>query len=103
MAEKAKKEAQPEPPVEKKEEKHPSSGKGAGMLGKTPIVLGSVMVLEAAVLFAGFKFLGGGAAHPVAGAEIADVEHGEHGEHGEGHGEHGGGGAAADKKRPVEI
>jgi len=100
MAEKAKKEAQPEPPAEKKEEKHPSGGKGAGMLGKTPIVLGAVMVLEAVVLFAGFKFLGGGAAHPVAGAEIVDVEHGEHGE---GHGEHGGGGGATDKKRPVEI
>ena len=42
-----------------------------GLLSKTPVVLGGVMIIEAAVLFAGFKFLGGG--HPAAasGAEIS--------------------------------
>jgi flagellar basal body-associated protein FliL len=34
---------------------------GAGaMLAKTPVLLGMVMLVEAIVLFAGFKFLGGG-------------------------------------------
>ena len=30
------------------------------MMAKTPVMLGGVMILEAIVLFAGFKFLGGG-------------------------------------------
>lgn len=37
-----------------------ASGKGGGMLGKTPVLLGVVMIVEAVILFAGFKFLGGG-------------------------------------------
>jgi flagellar basal body-associated protein FliL len=32
--------------------------KGGGLLAKTPVLLGGVMVIEAIVLFAGFKFLG---------------------------------------------
>ena len=31
------------------------------MLAKTPVILGAVMLIEAVVLFAGFKFLGAGA------------------------------------------
>ena len=45
-------------------------GGAAGLLAKTPVMLGGVMLLEAAVLFAGFKFLGGGPTHAV-GADIA--------------------------------
>src|SRR5438067_13254720 len=47
---------------------------GGGLLAKTPVLLGGVMILEAVVLFAGFKFLGGG--HPVAaaGAELTTEE-----------------------------
>lgn len=45
-------------------------GAGGGLLAKTPVMLGGVMLLEAAVLFAGFKFLGGGPTH-AGGAEIA--------------------------------
>jgi len=34
---------------------------GGGMLGKTPVLLGGAMLIEAVVLFAGFKFITGGA------------------------------------------
>ena len=101
MAEKAEKKpeaAPPPPPADDKKSAH--GAPKAALMTKTPVLLGGVMVLEAAVLFAGFKFLGGGAPHASAGAEIVDVEHG----HGDGHGEHGGASAgASDKKRPVEI
>lgn len=75
--------------------------KKGGLMTKTPVLLGGVMVLEAVVLFAGFKFLGGGAKPANAGAVLATSEEGsgEHGSGGEGHGgakagegEHGGGG-----------
>jgi flagellar basal body-associated protein FliL len=39
----------------------PAPGGMAGLMAKTPIILGVVMLIEAVVLFAGFKFLGGGA------------------------------------------
>jgi flagellar basal body-associated protein FliL len=45
-----------------------------GMLGKTPVLLGGVMLIEAIVLFAGFKFIGGGAPKVVAGAELVTQE-----------------------------
>jgi flagellar basal body-associated protein FliL len=93
------------------------AGKGPGVLAKTPVVLGVVMVLEAVVLFAGFKFLGGGA-KAAAGAEVAPAAADAHGEaKADGHGEeHGGGGGGhdggheavapagkADKKKRVEL
>ena len=43
----------------------------AGLLGKTPVMLGGVMILEAVVLFAGFKFLGGGP-KPVGASVITE-------------------------------
>lgn len=50
------------------------------LLSKTPVMLGGVMVIEAVVLFAGFKVLGG-SPKPVEAAELhgaaADGEHGE--------------------------
>ena len=52
----------------------------AGMLGKTPVMLGGVMLLEAVVLFAGFKFLGSGP-KTAAGADLATTEN-----HGQSHG-----------------
>jgi flagellar basal body-associated protein FliL len=81
MADKAEKRAESAggAPADKKDAKAgagagASHGGGAaaagGLLTKTPVLLGGVMLLEAAVLFAGFKFLGGGPA-PVAGAELA--------------------------------
>jgi flagellar basal body-associated protein FliL len=92
---------------EKKEAKH--GGGAAAMLGKTPVLLGIVMLLEAVVLFAGFKFLGGGP-KPASAVELAQDDgggHDGHGEGGEGHGEGGGGGGGGkksnDKDRVVEL
>src|SRR5689334_7872737 len=55
---------------------HGAGAKGGGggigaLLGKTPVMLGGVMLLEAVVLFAGFKFLGGGP-KPVGAAVIME-------------------------------
>lgn len=98
MAEKQEKkhEAAPAPaaaPAEKKE-----SAKG-GLLSKTPVLMGGVMIIEAVVLFAGIKFLGGGGSHPAQGAELTTTEGGEsaHGEGGEG------AATPVDKKKTVEI
>ena len=80
--------------------------KKGGLLAKTPVLLGAVMVLEAVVLFAGFKMLSGGPQH-AAGAELSSTEEGEghgdgHGGKGEGHGA--GGGKPGDRKaKPVEL
>lgn len=123
------------PAGDKKADAHKDGGgaaKGGGMgalLGKMPVLLGGAMIIEAVVLFAGFKFLGQKPA--AANAEItAPAEGGEEGggeskgggesegkaeepSKGSGGGEHGsgggsGGGAEAkakpiDKKKPVEI
>ena len=76
------------------------AGIGA-LLTKLPVLLGGVMVIEAAVLFGAFKMFGGSPA-PVAGAELHADAHGEHGEDDEGEehapaagGDHGSGDAAA--------
>lgn len=50
--------------------KKAAGGGIGGLLGKTPVMLGGVMVLEAVVLFAGFKFLGAGP-KTTHGAELA--------------------------------
>jgi flagellar basal body-associated protein FliL len=47
---------------------------GGGLLTKLPVLLGGVMLIEAVVLFAGFKFLGT-SAHMVQGAEIVGDDH----------------------------
>jgi flagellar basal body-associated protein FliL len=49
------------------------TGGGGGLLAKTPVLIGAVMVIEAIVLFAGFKFLGSGP-KPAAAAELATEE-----------------------------
>src|SRR3954453_18688950 len=90
-------------PAEKKDG-HDKKG-GGGLLSKMPVLLGIVMTLEAVVLFAGFKFLGGGP-KPAQGAELPlPAEGEEHAEGGHGGGEHGGGDApkAVDKKKSVVI
>ena len=72
-----------------------------GLMGRTPVLLGVVMVLEAAVLFGGFKMLGGGPSS-ASGAELTTSEGDDaHDGHGEGHG--GKSGRAGDKKKPVEL
>jgi flagellar basal body-associated protein FliL len=47
---------------------------GGGLMTKMPVLLGGVMLIEAVVLFAGFKFLGG-SAHAAQGAEIVGDDH----------------------------
>jgi flagellar basal body-associated protein FliL len=97
MAEKADKKPDAAPPKESAEKKPEASGASA-MLAKTPVHLGVVMVLEAVVLFAGFKFLGGG---PKAASAVELAHEGESGgEHGEGAGK---GGKGADKDKFVEL
>jgi flagellar basal body-associated protein FliL len=72
--------AAPAPAAEGKKAK----GGIGGLLKGTPALLGIVMILEAAVLFAGFKFLGSGPSH-AKGAELTTPEEGgEHGEEGKG-------------------
>jgi hypothetical protein len=63
------------------------------------------MMIEAVVLFAGFKFLGGGTPHAERGADIAIATEESHGGDSHGGGEHGEGGAAPvkDKKATVEV
>ena len=93
---------------EKKDAKHGGAG---ALLGKTPVLLGIVMLLEAVVLFAGFKFLGGGP-KPASAVDLAQDDGGGHDGHGEGghdghdgHGGEGGGGGkkSNDKDRLVEL
>jgi flagellar basal body-associated protein FliL len=73
------------------------AGGAAGMLGKTPVLLGGVMLVEAIVLFAGFKFLGGGHPQQASGSELVTESSGERGEGGEG--KSGGG----DKRKVMEL
>ena len=72
----------------------PGGGKG-GMLSRTPVLLGAVMLLEAVVLFAGFKALGGGPRN-AAGAHLATPDDPD------GHGDRGKGGSPA-RPRAVEL
>jgi flagellar basal body-associated protein FliL len=108
-AEKPKAEAPAAAPADKKATE-PAKGAAApaasngGLLAKTPVLLGGAMIIEAAVLFAGFKFLGGGHPMTAAGAELTTEEKVESSEGGE-KGEKGKEGAAApvDKKKAVEV
>lgn len=102
MAEKAEK--KPEAPAggsaEKKEAK-PAAGAaaaaaGGGLLSKTPVLLGGAMLIEAVVLFAGFKFLAGGGPKSANAADLTtetrvDDKGGKDGS------------ASADKNKSVEI
>jgi len=80
MAEEAKKKAEAAGAPGGEKPTKASGGIGA-MLAKTPVLLGGVMLIEAVVLFAGFKFLGGGPP-PAAGAELVEPADG-HDEAGE--------------------
>ena len=62
----------------------------AGVLGRTPVLLGGVMLIEAVVLFAGFKMLGG-TPQAAAGAELVTPE------------EHANGGKGGPAKKFVEL
>jgi len=76
MAEKAKKEPEAPPAADKKEApkehgKAAAAGGGGGLLTKLPVLLGGAMFLEAVVLIAGFKIIGGGSPRAAAGADLA--------------------------------
>src|SRR3954452_8094449 len=107
MAEKAEKkpEAAAPPaavPAGGQKEKSENGKKGGGLLAKTPVILGVVMILEAVVLFAGFKFLGAGA-KPAHGADLT-AESSSEGDGAKSEGEGGEKGKGpVDKKKPVVI
>ena len=67
--------------------------KGGGLLSKTPVILGGVMLIEAVVLIGGFKFIGG-TPRSAAAVEIA-AESTEKGPDGKP--------VTTDTKAPVEI
>jgi flagellar basal body-associated protein FliL len=54
----------------------PAAGKagGGGLMSKTPVLLGGAMLIEAVVLFAGFKFISGGAKNANAADLTTPVE-----------------------------
>ena len=96
---------------------HAEKPKGGGLLSKTPVLLGGAMIIEAVVLFAGFKFLGGSPkpanaelmqpeakAEGGKEAEAAKGEGGKEGEHGkEGEGKPGAEGAAKPAKMGARV
>jgi flagellar basal body-associated protein FliL len=106
MAEEAKKkEAAPAAaaPAAHGDKKEEGKGKGGGgLLSKLPVLLGGVMIIEAVVLFAGFKFLGAGAKPAAASAELAIEGPAKAGAKGEG-GDEKGGATSIDKSDTVVI
>src|SRR3954469_20488288 len=106
MAEKAEKKPDAAAPPAAGDKKEAKKAAGGALFAKTPVLLGIVMTLEAVVLFAGFKFLGGGP-KPASAVDLAQDD-GGHGDasdgHGGGnHGEGGGGKKSNDKDRLVEL
>jgi len=98
-----KKEAKAPAKEPEKADAHGAHGKAkgggiGGMLTKLPVLLGGVMLIEAVVLFAGFKFLGGGAPKVVVGADLIKADEaakeGESKEAGHGEAKEGGHGEA---------
>ena len=80
------------------------SAGGGGMLAKTPVLLGGVMLIEAIVLFAGFKFVGAGRPHTVAGAELTLDEQSDGGGSATSEGEPGDKPVkAGDRQKTVEV
>jgi flagellar basal body-associated protein FliL len=68
----------------------PTVEQKSGLLSKTPVLLTGVMIIEAIVLVAGFKILGGGPRRATAAELVAEAE--KAGEKG-----------AADRKKTVEV
>ena len=86
-------------PAKKEGADHEKKAGGGGLFTKLPVLLGGVMLIEAVVLFAGFKFLGAGA-KPTQGAEIvgADAGKGEKGDKADA-----AAGGAGDAKKTAEV
>jgi len=101
MAEKAEKK-----PDAKDGEKHDDKKKGGGMgalLGKTPVILGGIMVIEAIVLFAGFKFLSSGGPQQASGADLTTEASAATDAHGKPTGDGKDGEVKFDPKKQVEL
>src|SRR5215213_2961715 len=96
MADKADKQAADATPAGAGGDKNDANGCAAGALGKTPVLLTGVMIIEAVVLFAGIKFLGGGPS--AASAESAMA--GQPGQSGK---QLPGAGTTPDKRKTVEV
>jgi flagellar basal body-associated protein FliL len=84
-----------------------AGGGVGGMLAKTPVLLGGAMIIEAAVLFAGFKYLGGGTPQSASGADLtmedpAPTDHTPKAG-GDSHGGGTTGTAPVDKRKSVEM
>jgi len=94
-----KKDKKPEASAEKHDDKKPSGG----LLSKTPVLIGGIMLVEAVVLFAGFKFLMGGGPTVATGAELVEEGHDAAADNGHGDGGHGASSGSADKSRVVEV
>jgi flagellar basal body-associated protein FliL len=104
MAEEAKKKTEA-PATAPGGDKKEGVSKKAGLLKKTPVLVGGVMILEAAILAAGFKFIGGGP-KPAAGADLVAEEaaaEGPDGGHGGGTKDAHGKPITIDKKKQVEL
>ena len=78
MAEKPKKEPEAPPAADKKDapKEHgkaapAAGGGGGGLFTKLPVLFGGAMLIEAVVLIAGFKIIGGGSPRAALGAELA--------------------------------
>lgn len=88
MSDKAEKKPEAAPPAPAKDAEKKEGGekkKGGGLMSKTPVLLGLVMVLEAVVLFAGVKFLGSGPKAAVA-IDLKEEAKGGHGDKTDAHG-----------------
>ena len=91
--------ATPAHPTEEKKSSSSSAGSG-GLLKSTPMLLGVVMLVEAAVLFAGFKMFSG-SPHSANAADVAGDEEGSG--HGEGGHDAHGGPVKTDKRKVIEL
>lgn len=113
MAEKEAKKADAAAPAAKADDKKHDAktakgggggGGAGGLMSRTPVMIGGVMLLEAAVLFAGFKFLIGGSPKSADAVEIATGDAAAHGAGGgDAHGGGGAGDAPVDRKKQIEI
>lgn len=92
MSDKAEKPEKKSEPAAAAEAAKPAAG---GMLSKTPVLVGAVMLIEAVVLFAGFKFVGGSSPHKASAADTgATLDNGK---------DANAANADKEKKRPVEV
>jgi flagellar basal body-associated protein FliL len=99
----ADKEEKKDKKAEASAEKHDDKKPSGGLLSKTPVLIGGIMLVEAVVLFAGFKFLMGGGPTVATGAELVEEGHDAPADDKHGGGGHGASSGSTDKSRVVEV